>query len=183
MNRKSTQMMAEAGILVALATVLSLIKISLPMNLQGGSITAGSMIPILIYALRWGVKPGLLMGAVYGVIQMILEPYAMTPVQILLDYGLAFGALGLAGFAKTAFDGMRNGGKPKFSIYLAILLGMLGRFVAHFIAGGTVWAIYAPEGQNPWLYSFIYNGSYMLPEILVTFLLLGVLLRPLAKIK
>lgn len=183
MKTKSTKMITEAGILIALATVLSLIKLSLPLNIYGGSITAGSMIPILIFALRWGVKPGILVGAVYGTIQMILEPYAMTPVQILLDYGLAFGALGLAGFAKTGFDAMRTGGKAKVSIYLAILVGMLGRFVAHFIAGGTVWAIYAPEGQNPWFYSFIYNGSYMLPEILVTFLLLGVLLRPLAKIK
>ncbi|BES65358.1 energy-coupled thiamine transporter ThiT [Gottschalkiaceae bacterium SANA] len=183
MKSKSTQMITEAGILIALATVLSLIKISLPINLQGGSITAGSMIPILIFSLRWGLKPGIFMGAVYGIIQMILEPYAMTPIQIFLDYALAFGALGLAGIAKTSFDAMRNGGKAKISLYLAILLGMLGRFAAHFIAGGTVWAIYAPEGQNPWLYSFIYNGSYMLPEILVTFLLLSVLLRPLAKIK
>lgn len=183
MKNKSTQMITEAGILIALATVLSLIKIKLPINLQGGSITAGSMIPIMVFALRWGLKPGVLMGAVYGIIQMILEPYAMTPVQIFLDYGLAFGALGLAGFAKTSFDAMRNGKEAKASIYLAILLGMVGRFLSHFIAGGTVWAIYAPEGQNPWVYSFIYNGSYMLPEILVTFLLLSVLLRPLSKIK
>lgn len=183
MNRKSTQMITEAGILIALATVLSLIKVKLPLNINGGSITAGSMIPILIYALRWGLKPGLLMGAVYGIIQMMLEPYAMTPVQILLDYGLAFGALGLAGMAKTSFDATRNGGKITFSIYVAILLGMIGRFLAHVVAGGTVWAIYAPEGQNPWVYSIIYNSSYMLPEILITFLLLSLLLRPLSKIK
>jgi thiamine transporter len=183
MKSPSTRMLTEAGVLIALATVLSLIKIKLPLNLYGGSITAGSMIPIMIFALRWGLKPGLLVGAVYGIIQMIMEPYAMTPVQIFLDYALAFGALGLAGMAQGSFDAMREGSKANFSIYMAILIAIFGRFLAHFIAGGTVWAIYAPEGQNPWLYSLVYNGSYMLPEAIVSIILLGLLLRPLAKIK
>lgn len=183
MKSQSTKMLTEAGILIALATVLSLIKISLPINLYGGSITAGSMIPIMIFALRWGLRPGLLVGAVYGIVQMMLEPYTMTPIQVFLDYILAFGALGFAGMAKSSFDSMRQGTKASARIYLALFVAMAGRFVAHFIAGGTVWAIYAPEGQNPWIYSLAYNGSYMLPEIIVGLILMGILLRPLAKIK
>jgi len=183
MKNQSTKLLTEAGILIALATVLSLVKISLPINLYGGSITAGSMIPILIFSLRWGLRPGLFVGAVYGIIQMMLEPYTMTPIQVFLDYVLAFGLLGLAGMAKSGFDAMRQGGKASFGIFIAIFLGMFGRFLAHFTAGGTVWAIYAPEGQNPWLYSLVYNASYMVPEIIVSMILLGILLRPLAKIK
>ncbi len=183
MKNQSTKMLTEAGILIALATVLSLVKISLPINLYGGSITAGSMIPILIFGLRWGLRPGLFVGAVYGLVQMMLEPYTMTPVQVFLDYVLAFGLLGLAGMAKSGFDAMRQGAKANFAIFAAIFVAMLGRFLAHFVAGGTVWAIYAPEGQNPWLYSLVYNGSYMLPEIIVSMILLGILLKPLAKIK
>src|SRR5690554_5198366 len=95
MKKWSTKMLTEAGIMVALAVLLSRIKIyESPM---GGSVTAGSMIPIILFAIRWGVGPGMITGAIFGVIKIILGGYVYTPVQAILEYPVAFGLLGLAG--------------------------------------------------------------------------------------
>src|SRR5207244_10813364 len=87
--------LAELAIAVDLTTVLSQIRVyKLP---QGGSITAGSMVPIFYVALRWGFRWGLLAGLLAGVVNYIIEPFYVHPVQVLLDYPIAFGAIGLAG--------------------------------------------------------------------------------------
>ena len=152
-STRSTILIAEIITFVALATVLSFIIIyTLP---QGGSITAGSMVPIIWLALRRGPKIGLGAGAVYGVIQFVVLPYVVNPVQVLLDYPLAFGALGLAGLFQK---------RPP----LGAAVGITGRFIMHFIAGVVYWApLYAPE-LNPFVYSAIYNGSYLAPELVVS---------------
>jgi thiamine transporter len=152
-STRSTILIAEIVTFVALATVLSFIIVyTLP---QGGSITAGSMVPIIWLALRRGPKIGLGAGTVYGVIQFIVLPYVVNPVQVLLDYPLAFGALGLAGFLQK---------KPP----LGAAVGITGRFIMHFIAGVVYWApLYAPK-LNPFVYSAIYNGSYLVPELVVS---------------
>ncbi len=138
---------------VALATVLSFIIVyTLP---QGGSITAGSMVPIIWLSLRRGPKIGLAAGGLYGAIQFVVLPYAVDPIQVALDYPLAFGVLGLAGFFQK---------QPPLGAYV----GITGRFVMHFIAGVVYWApLYAPE-LNPFVYSAVYNGSYLLPELIVS---------------
>ena len=88
----STKILAEISIFVALATALSFIKIyTFP---QGGSVTAGSMVPILWLALRRGPKVGLFAATVYGLVQLVVGPFIFHPAQVLLDYPLAFGALG-----------------------------------------------------------------------------------------
>jgi len=136
-----------------LATALSFIIIyTLP---QGGSITAGSMVPILWLALRRGPKIGLFAGAVYGVVQLIVMPYAYNPAQVLFDYPFAFGCLGLAGFFQ------------KWPI-VGVVVGITGRFLMHFISG-VVWfaPVYAPE-LNPFVYSAVYNGSYLIPEMAIS---------------
>jgi thiamine transporter len=136
-----------------LATALSFIIIyTLP---QGGSITAGSMVPILWLALRRGPKIGLFAGAVYGVVQLIVIPYAYNPAQVLFDYPFAFGCLGLAGFFQ------------KWPI-VGVVVGITGRFLMHFISG-VVWfaPVYAPE-LNPFVYSAVYNGSYLIPEMAIS---------------
>jgi len=148
-----TKIIAEVVTFVALATALSYIKVfSLP---QGGSVTAGSMVPILWLALRRGPKVGLFAAAVYGLVQLAVEPFIVHPLQVLLDYPLAFGALGLAGF-------FRN--RP----FVGVNVGILGRFIAHFVSGVIFFASYAPEGMNPAVYSAIYNGSYILPELAIS---------------
>ena len=152
-STRSTIIIAEIVTFVALATVLSFIIIyTLP---QGGSITAGSMVPIIWLALRRGPKIGLAAGVLYGAIQFIVMPYAIDPIQVALDYPLAFGVLGLAGFFQK---------QPP----LGAAVGITGRFIMHFIAGVVYWApLYAPE-LNPFVYSAVYNGSYLVPELIAS---------------
>lgn len=171
MRDKKTQMLVEAGIMIALAYVLSLVKIFQMPN--GGSVTAGSMIPILIFAFRWGGIQGMFVGAVYGIIQFLLGPkWSFHIASIAFDYVVAFGALGLAGFFK-------NGGMIKGII--GVMVGVLGRFVCHVLSGVIVWASYAPEGMNPWIYSILYNGSFLLAELLISVVIFVLLYKPLLR--
>ena len=149
----STRIIAEIITFVALATALSFIIVyTLP---QGGSITAGSMVPILWLALRRGPKIGFFAGAVYGTIQFLVLPYFIDPIQWLLDYPLAFAILGIAGLFRK---------HPP----IGALFGIIGRFISAFIAGAVYWApLYAPV-VNPFVYSSIYNGSYLVPELFVS---------------
>lgn len=168
MNRITTRMLVEAGVMIALAQILSYIKIyEAP---YGGSVTAGSMVPIMFFALRYGLKPGFLVGMVYGVLQFILGPkYSYHLLSILLDYLLAFGFLGLAGLIRGNRTGALAG----------VFLAVLGRFVCHLLSGVIIFASYAPEGMNPWFYSTLYNGAYLLPELVISWVALGFLYKPL----
>jgi thiamine transporter len=157
-----TRVLAEAVAMIALATALYTIKIfTLP---QGGSVTMGSMIPILLLAFRRGARVGVMAGAVFGILVLYLEPFVYNPVQFLLDYPLAFGSLGLAGFFKD---------KPM----LGASVGIGARFVCHFFSGAIFFASFAPVGENPSLYSAIYNGSYLLPELAISAAVMWVLLK------
>lgn len=148
----STKILAEIVVFVSLATVLSYIKIfSLP---QGGSVTAASMVPILWLALRRGPKVGLFAATLYGVVQFALGPYIFHPAQVLLDYPVAFGLLGVAGFFQK---------RP----FIGVTLGIVGRFVAHFFSGIIFFAIYAGD-MNPAVYSAVYNGGYLLVELVIS---------------
>lgn len=166
MKKMSTRTLVEAGIMIAMAQVLSYVTIyTLP---NGGSITAGSMVPILFFAIRWGVGPGLLAGSVFGLLQFLLGPkYSMNLLSILLDYILAFGLLGLAGLAKKSYPGVLFG----------VFLGIFGRFASSVLSGAIIWASYAPDTMNPWVYSIIYNGSYLLPEMIISYILVTILYR------
>jgi thiamine transporter len=145
-----------------LATALSLIVVyTLP---QGGSITAASMVPILWLALRRGPKIGIAAGVLYGLIQLGLLPYVVDPVQLLLDYPLAFGVLGFAGFFQ------------KYPV-AGSAVGISGRFIMHFIAGVVYWAPIEAPTLNPFVYSAVYNGSYILPELVISGFVLYLLQR------
>ncbi len=148
-----TRVLAEVCVLVALAIVLNALRLyTLP---QGGSITVGEMVPILLLALRRGVRTGMLAGAIFGIIDVYFEPYAMNPVQFLLDYPLAFGALGVAGFFRT-------------NPLVGVGAGVGSRFVLHFISGIVFFAINAPSGGSPALYSAIYNATYLIPGLAIS---------------
>lgn len=170
MKKFSTKMLVEAGVMVALAQVLSYIKIfEAPF---GGSVTAGSMIPILLFAIRWGVNPGVIVGVVYGVLQFILgAKYTLHPLSIVLDYLVAFGCLGFAGLSRKNYLGVMSG----------IVVGVLGRFFSHLISGAIVFAEYAPEGMNPWVYSAGYNAGYLGIELVIVIVLVSLLFKPLKK--
>ena len=166
MGKTRTRMLVEAGAMIALAQVLSYLVIF--EGPFGGSVTAGSMIPIMIFAIRWGWKNGLLAGAVYGVLQFLLGPkWSFHPISLLFDYPLAFGPLGLAGLFKEDLKGVLAG----------VTLGLLGRFIAHVISGVLVFASYAPEGMHPLVYSLSYNASYLGPELLISLVIIGLLYR------
>lgn len=171
MRKTSTKMITEAGIMIAAAQILSYVKIfEAP---YGGSVTAGSMIPIILFSLRWGTKSGLLAGTAYGILQFLLGGaiYSYHIVSILFDYVVAFGLLGLAGSFRNSMKG----------VFLGSTLGILGRFICHVISGVVVWASYAPESMNPLYYSIVYNGSYLLPELVITLVIIGLLYKPLIK--
>lgn len=152
--------MSEAVAAVALSGVLHLITLyQLP---EGGRITAAAMVPVLFVAVRRGWRIGTIAGVAYGLVVLIEEPFIFHPLQVLLDYPLAYGALGVAGlFRKLPVIG--------------VLLGIAGRFISHFISGVVFFATYAPAGMNPALYSAIYNASYLVPELFVSVVVMFVL--------
>ena len=158
-----TKILAEAVIAISLSAVLSYIRIfRMP---QGGSVTAGSMIPILWFALRRGLRAGLEASTVYGLVKLALPPFEIYhPIQVLLDYPLAFGTLGLTGAFK------------KYPL-IGVGIGMLGRFICHFVSGVVFFATFAPEGIHPLIYSLLYNGSYMLPEFIISAILMYMLVK------
>ena len=157
-----SRVLAEVAVSVALAYVLNLIIVySLP---QGGSITLGSMVPILLLALRRGPKIGIFGGTIFGLVQMFLGGYWYTVAQVLLDYPVAFACLGLAGFFRS---------KP----IIGVVVSITGRFIAHFASGVIFFGMWAPPELGPYLYSAIYNGSYLLPELAISAVLIFLLLK------
>ena len=162
--------LAECAILVALGTVLSLLKlVDLP---YGGSVTVASMLPLLIISYRHGMVWGLGCGLVYGAIQQLLglntlsyfSTFGSILAVILLDYVVAFAVVGLGGMFRKA---VRNE-----SVALAggaLVTGLL-RYLCHVISGATVWAGISIPTKAAIGYSLIYNATYMIPETLVLML-------------
>ena len=151
---KKTKVMTEIAIVVALSVVCSFIKVwEMP---QGGSV-ALTMIPILLISFRRGVMSGIISGAIYGHISLLFAGKIYHPMSILLDYVLAFGFVGIAGVFKHTTVGIISG----------VSAGIGGRFVSSLVSGAVLFASYAPEGQNPWLYSLVYQATYLVPELVI----------------
>lgn len=170
------RMLTEGGMMLALAVLLNTIKIYQAPN--GGSISAGSMIPVMLFALRWGISPGLVLGATYGLLDFILKPYFYHPMQFILDYILAFGLLGLAGIGYNS-DG--NDEKGNKGLIIGVILAISARMLSHVLSGVIFFAEYAGE-QNPWIYSIIYNASYLVPELIISLVVLLLIWKPLRRI-
>lgn len=133
MNRERIQILLEISLMAALAAVLHFLALfRLP---QGGTVNL-EMLPIIIIALRRGVVPGILASLVYSPILYFLEPFYAHPAQIILDYPLAFGSLGLAGLVRS---------KKLWAVSVGTLIGSLGRFLSHFLSGAIFFASYAPK--------------------------------------
>ena len=178
MKKWSTKMLIEAGIMIALATILSRIKIyKAPM---GGSVTAGSMIPIILFALRWGTKPGIITGATFGVLKIILGGSVYTPIQAILEYPVAYGLLGFVGIISLNEEFKVN---DYFKLVLGVFLAIGGRFLCHFIAGIVFFKQYTPEGISPWKYSLGYQAQYLLPEFIISAIILSLIWKPISKIE
>ena len=164
---KDTRVLTEAALAIALAFVLGLIKVfKMP---YGGSISL-EMVPLILLALRQGPWVGVVSGVVYGVLNLISDPSGFFhPVQVLLDYPVAFGALGLAGFFRPTVRGA----------IIGATVAVLARFLCHFLSGVVFFASYAPEGWDPYLYSAVYNAAYLVPSLLIAAAVVTVLLRTL----
>ena len=172
-SRKSLRMLCEGAILVALAQVLSYLKLfELP---QGGSITIG-MLPIFLYCARWGFGPGLLASVAYSLLQLFLDgAYAWGWQSMLGDYIVAFSVLGVAGLFY----------KQKHGFFIGTVVGCAARFLVHYVVGATIWAESMPETfvgmtmTTPWFYSALYNGSYMLIDMVLILIVGAIMVRPL----
>lgn len=154
------ELIARIGIALALATILKMLRLyHFP---QGGSITLGSMIPVLLIAFMYGPQVGCLTGFLYGVITLFLDPYILHPVQVLFDYPLPFAALGLAGFFKD---------KKLLGTSVAVFV----RFICHFISGVAFFGSFAPDGMSPVVYSLLVNGPMVGIEGIICLIILAVL--------
>jgi thiamine transporter len=129
---------------------------------MGGSITPMSMFFVTFIGFLFGPAIGLVSGLSYGLLQFAQGPMVLHPFQLLLDYPLAFGMLGLAGFFRNAKGGL----------YVGFIVAVIGRFVMHVISGYFFFAQYAPEGMNPLWYSVTYNAGYIFTEAALTVLIL-----------
>ena len=161
MGQSKTRMIAEAGVAIAIAQVLSFITLfHMP---QGGSIKAASLVPLMIFAYRWGGTRGIWAGVVYGVLHFLLGfKSSIHYLSIILDYLVAYGAIGVCGYFKDNITGLVSGS------IVAVAL----RWFASVTSGAVVFASYAPQGQNPWIYSMIYNASYMVPDGILNIIVL-----------
>lgn len=164
MPNERARIIVEAGLTVALAAVLSLYKITLPWNFAGGSISLG-MVPLFVFASRRGVLLGVLAGLLFGVVDYFMEPFFVHPIQVLLDYGVGFAACGLAGVTRARIGAQGSSATLVARTLVGSTLGGVGRFGASFVSGMVFFAANAPKGQPVWIYSLLYNASYLLPSV------------------
>ena len=172
MQNLKTRKLVEGAVMVALATVLSFIRVfQLP---WGGSITLLSMLPIVVYSIRWGIKDGFLVSFVFALIQFFqgigdgVFGWGLTPGMlvacIILDYLGAYTILGIAGFLRS---------KGKSGALIGVTVAIALRCIFHVVSGVVIWHSFGQLWgdfftENEWLYSLCYNGAYMLPELLFT---------------
>ena len=165
-HHQSIRALTEGAILIAAAEILSFLPLyKFP---WGGSIDL-AMLPIILFCVRWGFGPGMLVSTAHALLQTLFEGgIAIGWQSILGDFLIAYMVLGLAGLFRGKF-------------LPAAVVSCTARFLVHYVVGATIWAEYMPETffnmtmTTPWIYSALYNGAYMLPDlvmILVIFLLL-----------
>ena len=177
-----TAVLVEGALMVALAFVLSVIP--LPKMPQGGSVTLFSTLPIIVMSFRHGLKWGVGTAAVYGVLQTFAGlnnvAAAQTPgamfLCILLDYMVAYAALGLTGpianrlaFAKSSATELSSR-RELAAMAAAIAITGLVRLACSFLSGILIWGAYAPEGTPVWIYSLVYNSSWCVLDVMIALL-------------
>jgi thiamine transporter len=129
------------------------------------------MVPLVVLALMRGPAVGMLAGAFCGSLDIVIEPFIFHPVQVVMDYPVAFALIGLSGIlaplVKRAVDSDKTF-PAVMGIALASLIGVFGRFVAATVSGFVFFQDTFPETMNPWVYSIVYNASYLLPSLVFT---------------
>lgn len=182
MRSERIQILVEIALTVALSAVLSLVAVRLPINFAGGTISL-SMVPVFVLALRRGVGAGIIAGVLFGCTDYFIEPFFVAPVQVFLDYIVAFGALGIAGFGSAAYRkaAAASPGKAMAVALPFILLGGLARFAAAWTSGVVFFGANAPAGQPVWFYSIVYNLSYLVPSIGLSIMVAALVLPALER--
>lgn len=151
-----------SALMIALATVLGQIRVfEMP---QGGSVTLFSILPIVVCGYLLGTRRGVLAGFCVGLINLIFGPYVIHPVQLLMDYPIAFGALGLSGITRNAKNGLT----------LGYIVGIIGRYICAVLSGVIFFGAYAPEGFNAWTWSLWYNLTYLAAEGIITLIVINI---------
>ncbi len=159
--RFETKQLVFCSAAIALSVVTSFIKLyTFPF---GGSVTLCSMLFVCLIGYWYGSKIGLATGFAYGLLQLVTGPYIVFPLQVLVDYPLAFGALGLSGFFWKSRQGLLKG----------YLVGVFGRYLFAVLSGWLFFGTYAWEGWAPLPYSLAYNAAYIVPEAVITLVILS----------
>ncbi|MCL2856066.1 MAG: energy-coupled thiamine transporter ThiT [Defluviitaleaceae bacterium] len=152
--------MAYAGLAMSIAFMLSFLTIfRMP---WGGSITPMSMFFVSLIGFMFGPVVGIVSGVAYGLLQLVQRASVVHPIQLILDYPMAFGALGLSGFFWKAKNGL----------YIGFVVAVIGRWAMHTLAGVVFFGQWAWEGWNPLPYSMAYNAAYIVPEMVITLIIL-----------
>ncbi len=149
--------LAYAALSIALSFVLSYVKLYRMPN--SGSVTLASMLPLMLFSAAYGVGPGIVAGAAYGLLQYLQGGWFVHPIQFLLDYPLAFALIGLAGIYRLLPKSW-----SKWSLYACMVLGAAGRALSATLAGVFYW------DTAPWA-SLVYNGAYLVPDTIICILL------------
>ncbi|MBS9336028.1 energy-coupled thiamine transporter ThiT [Fructobacillus papyrifericola] len=174
---KNLRFITELALFTALSVVLSFW--SLRLWGEGGSISF-QMLPTMIMAYRYGYKGGLTVGFLFGMIKLILGAYILTPFQAFLDYPLAFTVVGFTAvtvpMVKKAYAN-KEMGKGAFWLTVGVFVGSFLRFLSHMLSAVIFFGSYAPKGEGVWIYSILYNGSYMLPSFIASAVVLVIIAR------
>lgn len=162
----TTKQLVFSAMAIALATVIS-VAVKLPSLPNGGSVTLFSMFLVTLVGYWYGPVVGIMAAVGYGILQFITGPYVVHPIQVVIDYPLAFGALGCSGFFANKKNGLLKG-------YLA---GVAGRFFFASVSGLIFYTVYVESlGENMmaiWA-SLVYNMSYIVPEAVATIILISI---------
>ncbi|MCR5347362.1 MAG: energy-coupled thiamine transporter ThiT [Fretibacterium sp.] len=165
-SRSKITAMVEGALCIALGEVLS--KFNLFVMPQGSSVDMGLM-PLILFAWFRGLKWGCGAGALAGLIKILLGGYILNPVQAVLDYPLAYACTGLAALLPRSVLGKTAG----------TFLAGLAQIACHVVSGAVFFGQYAPEGQNPWMYSFAYNAPVIAMKYVLSFIAVCILWKAL----
>jgi thiamine transporter len=182
MARLDTRTLIEGALVIALAAALNALGPMLP---QGGRVSL-VMLPLVVYGVRRGPVAGLIAGSLFGLVDLLIEPVGVfMPIQILLDYPVAFGMAGMvAGLFAGAWRAASARGTAAM-VWVAVIATLAAtgaRFAAHWLSGLIFFGSFAPPGQPAWLYSLLYNGAYLLPTAILSAILAAVVLPALQRI-
>lgn len=161
-KKPNTKALTISALLIALSMILGRIKLfEMP---QGGSVTLLSILPVVLCGYLLGTRRGVMAGICVGLLNLIFGPYVIHPMQLLLDYPVAFGALGLSGIVRDRKNGLT----------LGYLVGLGARYLCAVLSGIIFFGAYAPSGFNAVTWSLWYNLTYLAIEGVITIIIINI---------